>query len=138
MRHPGPPPASGPTPAWTTKANDFAAYFCLTVHYPWDLVTGAPSVPLTYRSLLTWMAELRESGDNNDLCQHCWLVQLGTSLRVNGRIRNWMNRYRSRSATVWGANDPPPHNQQHEHDPDDPEPVARGLDGADAVRTCVS
>jgi len=128
------PPGAPPNPvtsAWTTKANEFAAYM-ITLFHPWDLETGTPSIPMTYTALLQWMQRLRDGDDS--LCVHRWMVQVATSLRVNSRVRQWLTQYRSRAAKVWGAHDGRGHDEQHEHDPDDAEHagVAAGFDDCDA------
>ena len=61
------------------------------------------------------MAKLQRDGS---VCILRWLVQVGTSLRVNSCIRQWLSQWRSRASKVWGAGDPPAHDEQYEHDPD--------------------
>lgn len=74
------------------------------------------------------MHELQERGS---LCAYCWIIQVATALRVNSRARQWVSQWRSRSAKIWGANDPAPQNEQHEHDPN-AEPLGR-LDDIEAA-----
>jgi hypothetical protein len=125
---PGAPP-NPVTPAWMAKADDFAAYM-ITLFHPWDLATGAPSIPMTYTALLQWMQHLQR---DNSVCVHRWIVQVATSLRVNSTVRQWITQYRSRAAKVWGARDERGHDEQLEHDPEDAErAAAAGLDDFDA------
>jgi len=102
-RHPGPYEDSL---AWRRKADHFAAYL-ITLHYPWDFLTGAPLIPLRFESLLQWTHQLHSEGSNDFIAQATlnWMRILAQGVTVSARDLRLMTAFRSRKAQRWGEVD---------------------------------
>jgi len=82
-------------------AEKFAAY-CITLHCPWSLETGAPTIALVPEALRTWTQQLQASPDaveQGRLRAISLLANSKTSTKHLLALSTWRNR----AAHVWSA-----------------------------------
>lgn len=110
-RMPRPPVSkpANPTTVWKRQALRFARHVLIEFQ-PWSDNKGTLPGPLTWYRLCVFMQEL-EHGRNGKGATHLdrirrrWIQNMAHGLRINSDVRTAVQKYRSRSATVWGIPD---------------------------------
>jgi len=99
-RHPGIPRSE---PDWMKQADEYAASL-ITMHVPWCLHSGIPTIPLTYAALLQHCHNLKDQQSAEATCRLQWMTNL-SRMSISRKNLQTATAYRTRMARVWAAGD---------------------------------
>ena len=98
-RHPG---SFVDSPEWHRKANAFAEYV-ICLHYPWNLQTHAPDIPLNWTSLQAWIAADLAPASASIMSKATlfWIRVLSQGMRISATTLKTISGWRSRFSHRW-------------------------------------